>query len=286
MNSIVWLAGLFAVLVGVTAVLRIGGARRWARRTRALRARLDAARAPITPNVVDLRETDALPAPVRRYLRGVLRDGAPIVAAVRVAHRGTFNAAENAERWRPFVSDQVVVTRRPGFDWDARIAMLPGVPVRVHDAYVDGEGILQAAILGLVSVADLRDRGEVARGEFMRFFAEAAWYPTALLPSRGVRWEPVDDRSARGTLEDGEISATLVFSFDEDGLLTTVRAEARGRSVGGSVVPTPWEGRFQRYEDRGGMRVPLDGEVSWVLPGGALPYWRGTITRIEYEWAG
>ena len=38
--------------------------------------------------------------------------------------------------------------------------------------------------------------GEVAQGELMRFFAEAAWYPTALLPSQGVRWQAVDDTSA------------------------------------------------------------------------------------------
>jgi hypothetical protein len=68
----------------------------------------------------------------------------------------------------------------------------PGLPVRVHDAYVAGEGVLNARVLGLVSVVDMRGTGEVAEGELMRFFAEAAWYPTALLPSQGVRWQAVD----------------------------------------------------------------------------------------------
>jgi hypothetical protein len=33
------------------------------------------------------------------------------------------------------------------------------------------------------------------------------------------------------------------------------------------------------------MRVPLDGEVSWLLLTGAKPYWRGRITDIACEFA-
>jgi hypothetical protein len=131
----------------------------------------------------------------------------------------------------------------------------------------------------------LRGTGEVARGELTRFFAEAAWYPTALLPSQGVRWEAVDDSSAYATLTEGDISITMLFTFNERGLIDTVRAEERGRTVGGQVVPTPWQGRFWNYEERGGMRVPLDGEVAWLLPEGAKPYWQSHTTEIVYEFA-
>jgi Family of unknown function (DUF6920) len=165
------------------------GAWRWTLGTRRLRARLDAAREPVRPPVVDFRELEALPAPVRRYFRAVLRDGQPMVAGVRVRHRGTFNMSQTAERWTPFTSDQMVVTRRPGFDWDGRIAVLPGIPVRVHDAYVAGEGILRASLLGIVSLAHLRGTDEVAAGELMRFFAEAG---------RRTRPRPGSDHPANG----------------------------------------------------------------------------------------
>ncbi len=164
--------------------------------------------------------------------------------------------------------------------------MMPGLPVRVHDAYVAGAGTLHASLLGLFTVVDMRGRGDLAEGELMRFFAETAWYPTALLPSQGVRWEAVDDHSANATLEEGDITITMLFTFNEEGLIDTVRAEARGRAVGGKVVPTPWHGRFWNYEERGGMLVPLDGEVAWLLPEGEKPYWRGHTTEISYEFAG
>jgi hypothetical protein len=157
--------------------------------------------------------------------------------------------------------------------------------VRVHDAYVAGDGLLRAAVLGLFTVADVGGTRDMAEGELLRFFAEAAWYPTALLPSQGVRWAAVDAHSARGTLSEGDIESTLLFSFNEDGLIETIRAEARGRMVRGSTVRTPWQGRFWNYGERSGMRVPLDGEVAWVLPTGAKPYWRGRITESKYEFA-
>src|SRR5690606_30927441 len=103
-------------------------------------------------------------------------------------------------------------TRRPGFVWDGKMAVLPGLPVHVHDAYVAGEGILHPAIFGLFTLMDMRGTPEVAAGELMRFFAEAAWYPTALLPSQGVQWAPIDERSARATLVDGPISLSMTFT--------------------------------------------------------------------------
>ena len=51
------------------------------------------------------------------------------------------------------------------------------------------------------------------------------------------------------------------------------------------VVPTPSQGRFWNYDERGGMRVPLDGEVAWLLSDGAKPYWRGHTTEIDYGFA-
>ncbi|QIN85294.1 hypothetical protein GBA63_20310 [Rubrobacter tropicus] len=275
-----------AGVLGFVAVLlcvRLYGEYRWNAGTRELRGQLDAAKESIRPQTVDFDELERLPAPVQRYLGRVLEEGQPMVAEASVRHTGTFNMGETTDNWKPFTSDQKVITQRPGFDWDGRVEMMPLLPVHVHDAYVAGEGILNGSIIGLFSVVDMGGTGEVAEGELMRFFAEAAWYPTALLPSQGVRWEAVDGHSARATLAEGETSITMLFTFDEEDLIDTVRAEARGRTVGDKIVPTPWHGRFWNYEERGGMRVPLDGEVAWLLPDGAKPYWRGHITEIDYE---
>ncbi len=75
----------------------------------------------------------------------------------------------------------------------------------------------------------------------------------------------------------------MLFRFDDEGLIESVRAEARGRTVGKTFVMTPWEGRWSNYQERDGMLVPLTGEVAWLTQEGEKPYWRGTIASITYE---
>jgi hypothetical protein len=249
-----------------------------------LRSSLEAGRRPVRPDRYDPRELTGLPEPVQRYFGTTLQPGQRMLAAATLDHAGTFNMSEGGERWLGFTSNQRVVLARPGFDWDARIRLLPGLAFRVHDAYVGGEGILTARLLGL-PVVKMQRTPELARGELMRFLAEAAWYPTALLPSQGVHWTAVDDRHARATIADGDTRVSLTFGFGAGGLIESVRAEDRGRAAAGKVVPTPWEGRWSHYTERDGMQVPLEGEVAWILAGSRKPYWRGRITRLEYEYA-
>jgi hypothetical protein len=209
-----------------------------------------------------------------------------MASAVRLRHHGTFNMGEGAARWRTFSADHQVVTCRPGFVWNARIALAPGVGLWVHDAYVGGEGVLEAAVLGLVTVASRRGGDTITEGELMRFLAEAVWYPSALLPSQGVRWEPVDARAARATLADGATSVALLFGFGADGLVESVSAAARGRLLGEEVVPTPWRGRFWSYQRIGGVLAPREGEVAWIGDRGEEAYWRGTVETLAAECAG
>lgn len=276
--------GLGTLLV-VLAIASVVGTRRWAAGTTALRARLEAARRPIVPARVDLAQAEQLPPPVARYLRLVLEDGQPMIAAADLVHEGTFNMGTDTPRWRPFTSTQRVTALRPGFDWDGRIAIVPGLAARVHDSYVDGEGILHAAALGLVTLVELRGGGDVARDELMRFLAEAAWYPSVLLPGHGITWEAVDDTSARATLVDGPHAVTLLYRFGSDGLVASVHAEARGRAVDGEMIPTPWEGRFRDYRPVGPTPIPFAGEVGWHRPDGWWPYWRGHLVSAVHHLA-
>jgi hypothetical protein len=285
MRALQWTGVGLAVLVLAYAGVSAYGAWRWREATRTLVAQLERSRQPVATTRYEASELDGLPAPVQRFFRVALREGQPVVAAVELAHEGTFNAGDEAERWTPFVSRQHVVTRRPGFVWDARIDMLPGLGVNVHDAYVAGEGLMDPSVLGLVPLGTQRGGGTLAQGELMRYLAETAWYPTALLPSQGVRWEAVDERSARATLADADTRVTLTMRFGDDGLIESVTAAERGRTVGDRTEMAPWQGRFWNYATRDGMRIPLEGEVAWLLPDGPKPYWRGTIRSVAYEFA-
>lgn len=273
--------GLFALLmIAAVACILLFGRFRWEVSVNELKDSIQAEYSHPRIRAFQAEEIAGLPAPVERYFRTILKAGQPIIKAVNIKHLGTFNMGE---KWVPFESSQYVITRRPGFVWGARLRMTPGVGVFVRDAYVAGEGALVAKIMGLITVMEQSGTPELAQGELMRFLAEATWYPTAFLPSQGLRWEAVDEMQASATLTDGSSEVTLLVSFNEQGLISTVHSDGRCREVNGQYVATPWEGRFWDYECRDGMMVPIEGEVSWLLPEGPKPYWRGRIQRIEYE---
>jgi hypothetical protein len=276
-----WIILTTVLLIGLIGLASLYGGYHWRSGTDRLRAQLTSGQQSIQTRTYDPKEIESLPAPVQRFFRAVLKDGQAIVKTVNLAQQGQINMSETAAKWCPFTATQFVMTQRPGFDWDARIQMVPGLSAFVHDAYVLGAGNLHASLVGLVTMADLHGSSSAAQGELLRYFAEMPWYPTALLPSQGVGWEAIDDTSARGTLTDGDTTVSLVFRFNPEGPIATIWAASRDRGL----VPTPWEGRFWHYALRDGMQIPLEGEVAWHPSEGVWPYWRGQVTELSYEFA-
>ena len=285
MNALTWtaLGSGFVAAAGIGLVAF--GRSRWARATQTQMAKLEAARLAVPAGRYDVREIEGLPAPVQRYFRSALKDGQPFIAATTFELTGTINMSATGEDWKPFTSWQRAVVQRPGFLWNGSVAMFPGVAVHVHDSYIAGQGRLHAAMLGLFTVADVQGGGEIARGELMRYFAEAIWYPTALLPSQGVHWTAVDESSANATLVDGPINLTLKFRFDDAGFVTSVHADARGAGVGKDMVMLPWACSASNYQLRDGMMVPTRAEAAWLRPEGRKPYFIGNLTSLAYEWS-
>ncbi|MGE3618616.1 MAG: DUF6544 family protein [Gemmatimonadales bacterium] len=282
MKLLAWLA--VPLVLGVAVGL--GGIVQWDRTSAVLVRRLsdDAGPSGAGPSV-SLAGVDQLPAPVARYLRLVLSDGLPVPAVLRVRQEGTFLVAPEANRWGPFTADEYFSITPPGFVWSARIGMAPLVSVRVRDGFVAGEGSMRAAVLGLFTVANSAGTPEIREAALQRYLAETAWFPAALLPGAGVTWTALDDSTARGTISAGGATVWLDFHFGADGLLSRVSTPARGRDVAGRSVPTPWEGRFERYGRHAGMLIPEAGEVAWWIEGRLQPYWRGRIVDVEEQGA-
>jgi hypothetical protein len=269
------------IIIGLGLAIIYGG-QRWKSNTGKLRDTLIGGRRPIEPQIYDQKELERLPAPVQRFFRTVLKDGQPIVAAVRLSQQGQFNMNEMKDSWSKFTATQQVITHGLGFDWNARIQMAPGLTIFVNDAYVLEAGNLHASLLGLFTLAEMHNTPELNQGELLRFLAEAAWYPTALLPSQGVSWEAIDDNSARATLTNGSTTVSMVFQFNADGAIASFRTQARYRDKSTAMA---WGGRLWDNVVRDGMLIPLEGEVGWEHPDGLRLYFKGKITEISYEFA-
>jgi hypothetical protein len=278
-----WTLALVGTTLGGGALASAVGASAWNRQTERMLEQLNAGSTRGGSTVYSPDELLGLPAPVVRYFEFALVPGQPLIRAARIEHSGEFRGAMEAG-WNPFHSVQHVSVGRPGFIWDAAIQMAPLVRVRVRDSYLNGRAGMLARVASFVTVVDQEGTPHLNSGALHRYFLESTWFPTALLPSEGVQWEAIDDRSARATMRDAGITVSMVVHFAGTGEITRVEAD-RMRDVGGVGVSTPFVGHVHAYERIDGMMIPVAGQVEWVLPEGKLDFWRGRMTRAQFEFA-
>ena len=265
-----WYVGLLVII----AVLALGGLiAAWVsgllfeRRIDDLRERMIASQGAVTGQA-------ASPPEIMRAFAvkaGGTLGGAAVLYARHKAHlvtnRGQPPLAIEAEQWTG--------TRTPGLVWEARGVMM-GLPVRVVDAYVEGNGLLEARLGGAVRVAG-GSGPEFAKGELMRYLSELPFHPDAILNARGLAWRQLDERTVEVTAQSAHDAATVRFLFDAAGDIVGMEADDRPMAEGNAVVPRPWHGTYARYAQFGAYRIPSYGEVGWVLEGGFFTYWQGEV---------
>jgi hypothetical protein len=221
-----------------------------------------------------------LPEPVSRYLDRSLASKQPLPRLVRLTQTGEMQLKPG--RWLSFEAQQVARVDRVEFVWRARFALAPLVGIRVRDWFRDGDGGLEARLLGLIPVASAGGP-ETARSEAMRYLAELPWFPQAVLGNEELAWREVEHGAVEVATRVGSAEAAVTLHFDEAGDIVGAFAPDRPHQEGSRFVDHPWSGAFSGYEELGGVRVPTRAEVSWDLPDGRFTYFRGRVTRLEAE---
>lgn len=244
----------------------------------AFTAKIDTLRQTLLKTQVSVPPDQALiPQLVREF---ALRNGGQVGGSAALVM--TQRAEMRLQPDQPFFhidATQLTGSRNPGFVWHATGAMGGIIPLQVVDSYVAGSGDLEARIAGSITVAHARGP-DIDKGEAMRFLAELAWNPDAILNAAGLAWREIDGQTVEVTLETTSGSVLVTLLFDEAGDIVAIEATDRPRSVGKANIPTPWVGRFSNYERDGAYRWPRHGEVGWILPEGEFIYWRGDILNV------
>ena len=152
------------------------------RRTDAIFARLEHA------SMAEL-STPPVPAIIQSFARRAVRE-TPVPNTVWLRQCGEMRANLRGS-WQPFTAEQVISIHEPGFAWLAQMQAAPLASARVIDCYVDSRGLLEARLFG--SLRLVRAAGPQAdRGELMRYLAELAWAPHAMLHNPQLSWREID----------------------------------------------------------------------------------------------
>jgi hypothetical protein len=228
--------------------------------------------------VVGAGDVAALPPPVRRWLESSGVVGRPRVRTVQLDQRGQLRSAASGP-WLPARARQWFTVDPPGFVWTVDLTM-KGLPVVGRDSYRDGHGRMLIEGAGFAKIVDGRGP-QIDQGTLLRYLAELIWFPSAALASY-VRWDPVDDTSARATMSYAGVTAAAVFTFDAEGRVQQISAD-RYLGSGDAATLERWSARVQAWRRLNGVVIPVEGVVGWKLKTGDFDYYRWQITRIEYD---
>jgi hypothetical protein len=223
--------------------------------------------------------TPPVPAIIQSFARHAIRE-TPVPNTVWLRQCGQMRANLRGS-WQPFTAEQAISIHRPGFAWLARMQAAPLLSAHVLDCYVDGEGLLEARLFRSMPLARVAG-AQATQGELMRYLAELAWAPHAMLHNPQLSWREIDATTVEVSAESpgGPARVRLIF---ENRDITRVEADDRPRMVGRRLVPTRWQGRCCDYREMNGCRIPTRAVVSWLLDEGPFEYWRGRVTAFRMK---
>ncbi|MBC2698560.1 MAG: hypothetical protein HF974_09590 [ANME-2 cluster archaeon] len=210
-----------------------------------------------------------LPIPVERYFKYSLKENQPYVSYARLQHGGEFKASN---KWVSIKGEEYFTLQKPGFVWSGKVPFFSA-----KDVYIDGTGNLKVKLLSLIKIVDSKGR-ETDQSELLRWLGEAPLFPTALLPSENLQWEPIDNDSAKVIFTDKNLTIEGVFCFNEEGQITQFKTKRYKDNTLENFT-----GYCSDYRAVDGMKVPFYLEATWNLESGDLSYAKFKIDKIEYN---
>jgi hypothetical protein len=223
-----------------------------------------------------------LPEPVRRYLRAAGVVGRPRPRAYRVHLHGRLRSGPDTP-WMPFEVDQQSFVEPP-----TRLflmhASMRGLPVEAFHRLAGGHATMQVKALGAIPIIDAAGP-ELDRSEAVTLLNDLALLAPGALLEPAVRWEPVDDRTARARFTNGAQSITATLHFGADGFLRDFESDDRSRASpdGKTFTRLRFSTPIESYRSFGPYRLPAVVEARWHPPGGPFAYGEFEVVELAYE---
>ncbi|MGG7619052.1 DUF6544 family protein [Bacillus coreaensis] len=220
-----------------------------------------------------------LPSPVQKWLIHSNVIGKEEVKTVRLKQQGRMRT-EKGGKWMPSKADQYFTINVPGFIWIADVQMAPLVQLSGIDSYKEGTGKMKIKLFSLFPVVDA-EGPEMDSGTMMRFLAEMMWFPSAALKPY-IKWEEIDEGSAKAIMEYKGISVSAIFYFNEEGDILRFVGK-RYREVNGKYVLSDWGGINKEFKEFNGIRIPSKSDVTWFEEEGEFRWFEVEITQLQYN---
>ncbi len=221
-----------------------------------------------------------LPAIVQKWLTNSGIIGKQLISKVYLVQELQLKMKPEQPSWNNGTAEQYFTIQPPAFNWNINTEMNSILSVVGRDKFEDGKGEMIIKLLSLIPVANAKNDEKVNQATLQRYLAEIVWFPSGSL-SQYIKWETIDDYSARATMEYKGTKGSGEFHFDKDGNFK--KFVAMRYQDANDAEPTEWTVTATKSEEINGIKIPVECEASWELESGKWTWLKLKITDIQYN---
>jgi hypothetical protein len=203
---------------------------------------------------------ETLPAPVRRYLQATAGGNRlPMATSAVLWGRGTI---KRGPLWMPV---RYWVAHHPGYHFRRHMEVTwYGIPVlKGWDEYVNGRGM--TTIAGQMATSP-----QINQAANLMLWVEAVAMPSLYLTDPRVRWEEINDTTARLMVPFEDQEDVVTVYFDEQTDLINRMTALRYKNDEAKI---PWTVEFLEWHPMNGGLYPAHIAVTWADEGTPWSYW-------------
>jgi len=234
------------------------------------------------PNV-SAERLQGLPEPIQRYLRYALKDGHPNIRYAVLQQRARFRHGPNRP-WFTVTATEVLSGMEPGFVWEARLRHNAFWWRTATLSYVNGVGHGHVKLYGALTLSEYEGK-ETDASMLFRVLSELVWLPTGLLPTKTLRWDPIDATTARATIVDGTTRVSATVHVNELGQIDRIVTNDKYRDHKSGFEQATFTLECKAYQEVEGVMIPTEVNFVWNLENGDFEYGQFRITRVRYVYA-
>jgi hypothetical protein len=213
-----------------------------------------------------------LPAPVERFYKTVYGDEIPVIESAVMKGRAVISPFGVKLPARFLFVHEAGRGYRHYFEatWFGMTIM------KVNERYVDGKSLFEPPVGG--TIVDDASTNQAAN---LAVWAEAAWFPSIWITDPRVRWEPVDENTARLYVPFEDKEENFIMRFNpETGLLDSMEA-MRYRDAGPQAKKILWITNNIPGKKIEGTNLDAIGSATWQDQG--KPWAVFTLEEVHYN---
>jgi len=234
------------------------------------------------PNgIYTAKDISKLPAPVQKYFQYCGFIGTPKTSNMKAIYKDVdFVLSPDKPKLK------IQYTQYNFVDEPERIALIDtsmyGIPFEGIDAYQNGAGSMKGVIAKAYTL--FNQKGEAMdKSGLVTCLSESLLIPNLALQDF-ISWEAIDDTHAKASISYYGISASGIFTFDNNGAMTSFTTDDREYAdTKGNIQKVKWSAICGDYKDVNGIKQPTTLKAIWHFKTGDLVYFDGRNTVIQYN---